>query len=183
MNGCEINHAFTTVGATLAVLAEATVTRPEGTRPSERTLRHPAPRHDDEALLVWGTLDHIKGNLPRVAHPLDQAVLLVHAVRPDALEGVDGFGDFAQDVLGAVIVLDVGSVDHDFEQVADGVHHDVAFGNPLGAVDPFAGIKAAGCPLGATGFRRFGALTVDNGGTWVRLTLPFGSLLGAVIPP
>lgn len=62
--------------------------------------------------------------MQRFHHPLDQAVF-IHGVRPDALEGDDGFGNFVQDALGVVIVLVVGSVGNDIKQIADGVHHEM----------------------------------------------------------
>lgn len=170
MNRSEINHAFTTAGAAFIVLAEATVT----TQPGEGTLHDPTSWQNNEALLVGRALDHVEGDLQCVTHPLNQTVVLVDAVRPDALEGGDGFGDFAQDILGAVIVLDVGGVDHDLEQIAEGIHHNMAFT----AVDPFAGVVTTG----ATDFGRLDALTIDNGCTRIGHAIPFGSLLGAIIP-
>lgn len=89
MNGSDINHAFTALGAFFIVLAQTAISP----QPGKRALNYPAPRQDLKPLLLCVTGYDIQDDLQILPDPLDQLTAIA-AVGPDFPQA--GFGIWAE---------------------------------------------------------------------------------------
>jgi hypothetical protein len=163
----DIDDSFAAFGAAFIILAEATV----ASKPAEGAFDHPAARQYLEAFLTRWSLYDIQGDIERFAHPINQTSLLVNAVGPDLLQARNSFRQLEQHRLGTVVVLDAGSVNDDFQQIAHCVDDDVS----LASVDPLEGIK----PTLPTCFGGLDTLGVYHPGCWVFVTPSFPAVQSA----
>lgn len=121
--GCgDCDEGFGDAGELFVVTREASALHD----PCEGSLDDPAAAQDDEPFHPGHAPDDLQRDVSLVLGPCDEAPGIA-AVREDGFhEGKAGAGPL-QHTLGAVAVLNVGSVDLDRQQTAVGVGQDVAF--------------------------------------------------------
>src|SRR6202051_3880248 len=136
----------------LEVLGETALT-PE---PSEGAFDDPAFALRLEGTNLLGSSDDFNHPSAERGDRIAQLVAAVDAVGKDVLQLREALPQSGEQRHCAVIVLNIGSMDHDGEQKALGVGDNVAFAPS----DPFGAVK----PARAAAFRGFGALAVDDAG-------------------
>jgi hypothetical protein len=111
-----------------------------------------------EAFGGIGSLDDFDGPLAGAGRRGLEFVPGLAAIGEDMAQPRQAPDDFGRPQRGTIAILDIGGMDHDVNQIALGVGKDMA----LASLDLLAGIAASG----PTGFRGFGALAIDDAGTW-----------------
>ncbi len=109
------------------------------TQPSKSALDDPTTREDGEPLLFWVAFDDFKCDIEGCKHPVRQTRLAIDAIRPATLRRRHELLEQMQELSGAMIILDVGCMDYNCQEVAQGIGDDVTFA----AADLCAGIIAA----------------------------------------
>ena len=115
---------------------------PPAAKPTERPLRHPAAREEDEALGPGGAPDHDQGQPEQEAGEPGREPVVSAICEHDLEPRVEPLQP-AQQVTGTIGVLNVGGMDNDAEQQAGGVDRDM----PLAALDLLRRIPAARPPF------------------------------------
>ncbi len=147
------------------VLAEATITA----KPGEGSLDNPPSREYLKVLKRRVAFDNLQDSVQRLMNPINQ-LTAVAAVGPNPFQSrATGFRKLVEYQASAITVLNVGRMDDNFEQVADGVDQDVAFAS----ADLLAGIIAAFTAR----LSRLHTLAVQNGCRWFRLASLTASFL------
>jgi hypothetical protein len=123
--------------------------------PGESALNDPTSGGDREALLSRVAFDDFERDVEGFTHPGSQTGATTDAVCPDMLRGGRRLLEQFQEWSGAMINLNVGCVDNNGQQVAQGIGGNV----------PFATLDLFGCVVAAYIFCCGGlhALAVDDG--------------------
>jgi hypothetical protein len=82
VNGSDIHNAFTALGITLVILAEASIT----SQPSKGAFDHPAAWQNLKADLVRSMFNNVKNHVECFTDPINQATILVDNVCLELLQ-------------------------------------------------------------------------------------------------
>jgi hypothetical protein len=138
-DGGEGDHGLGDLRQFLVVLCQA----PPSTKPTECSFDHPPARHDDEARGAGDPAHDDERPAEQEAGEQDRQAV-VDAVGEHGLEPAVQRLDPAQQVAGAVGVLDIGGMNEDAQQQAGGIDGDVALapfdllGRVIAAWSPFS---------------------------------------------
>ncbi len=129
----EANEGGDGAGVALEVARQSAVSAD----PGEGALDDPAFGQNDEAMGV-AALDDFQGPASRFGDGFCQLRALVSAIADDAFDEREGTPRPAQQIAGAVAILQIGRMDGDAQQEAEGIDQDV----PLAPRDLLARIEA-----------------------------------------
>jgi hypothetical protein len=106
--------------------------------PGEGALDHPSSRQEFEALRLIGAFDDLKGPGADFAQSLLEFLAAVSAIGEDMAEPRVAMANVVQHGNGPVAILDIGTMDHEPDEMAECIGDDV----PLAAFDFLASIEA-----------------------------------------
>jgi hypothetical protein len=134
----EGDHRFGDLRQLFVILGEA----PPSSEPAKGSFDHPPARQGNKAGGPRDPSHNDQGQAEQETGQEDGGAV-VDAVSEHHLKPAVEWLDFAQEVPGAIGVLDVGGVDHNAQQQAGGIYGNVA----LAAFDLFRGIIASRPPF------------------------------------
>ena len=119
---------------------------PAADQPAQGSLDDPSFGKHLEALRLGAALDDLQAPVAEGRHDRRQFLAGIGAVGPDHREPREQRRQAAQDEDRAIAILDVGGMNDDLEDQAEGIDDDVS----LAALDLFPGVEAAGPPFSAS---------------------------------
>src|SRR6266852_825121 len=130
-----MNPRCTHLWRPLIVTAEA----PIPDQPGEGAFDHPAPRQHHEACRPGHATYDFDHKVACHHRPHRQIVTPIRTVRPDQLQTGETLFRLAQNLLGSILILDIGRVHYYRDEQPQSVHHQMT----LAAGDFLAGVVAA----------------------------------------
>ena len=117
----QLDHSFTANGQGLVVLAQPAILA----QPGKSAFDHPAFGQEHEAMQVRA-FDDLQYPVAELSGPRDELACIT-AVGPDQRQSRETAGQFLQNQLGSITVLDARRMHHDRHHQTERIHHQMAF--------------------------------------------------------